>query len=105
MRRHFVGLDVHKDSITVAYALGAGEVELLGRSVVGFAPVSGHSIERLPRCWHNRRFVDGDARVARTHGLRCCVLLASMTLIWIGGMVSSRQRTPTRIRRFQVRSG
>jgi hypothetical protein len=26
-----VGLDVHKDSITVAYALGAGEVELLGK--------------------------------------------------------------------------
>ncbi|MEM5332219.1 IS110 family transposase [Paraburkholderia sp. JHI2823] len=27
----YVGLDVHKDSITVAYALGSGEVELLGR--------------------------------------------------------------------------
>ncbi|MFP3558087.1 IS110 family transposase [Paraburkholderia sp. SIMBA_049] len=27
----YVGLDVHKDSITVAYALGTGEVELLGR--------------------------------------------------------------------------
>jgi hypothetical protein len=27
----YVGLDVHKDSITVAYALGAGEVELLGK--------------------------------------------------------------------------
>jgi hypothetical protein len=26
----YVGLDVHKDSITVAYALGTGEVELLG---------------------------------------------------------------------------
>ena len=26
-----VGLDVHKDSITVAYALGTGEVELLGK--------------------------------------------------------------------------
>ncbi|WP_432257736.1 IS110 family transposase [Cupriavidus sp. TMH.W2] len=27
----YVGLDVHKDSITVAYALGMGEVELLGK--------------------------------------------------------------------------
>ncbi|KVQ20079.1 IS110 family transposase [Burkholderia ubonensis] len=27
----YVGLDVHKDSITIAYALGAGEVELLGK--------------------------------------------------------------------------
>ena len=27
----YVGLDVHKDSITAAYALGAGEVELLGK--------------------------------------------------------------------------
>jgi transposase len=27
----FVGLDVHKDSITVAYALDAGEVEVLGK--------------------------------------------------------------------------
>ncbi|MGF6536860.1 hypothetical protein OKW50_008107 [Paraburkholderia youngii] len=27
-----VGLDVHKESITVAYALGNGEVELLGKT-------------------------------------------------------------------------
>ena len=27
----YVGLDVHKDSITIAYALGSGEVELPGR--------------------------------------------------------------------------
>ncbi|MGF6916010.1 hypothetical protein OKW28_000183 [Paraburkholderia sp. 40] len=27
----YVGLDVHKESITVAYALGSGEVELLGK--------------------------------------------------------------------------
>lgn len=27
----FVGLDVHKDSITVAYAIGMGDVELLGK--------------------------------------------------------------------------
>jgi transposase len=27
----YVGLDVHKDSITVAYALGTGEVELFGK--------------------------------------------------------------------------
>ncbi|PTB16718.1 IS110 family transposase [Trinickia symbiotica] len=27
----YVGLDLHKESITVAYALGAGEVELLGK--------------------------------------------------------------------------
>ncbi|WP_436231379.1 IS110 family transposase, partial [Caballeronia sp. LjRoot29] len=27
----FVGLDVHKDSITVAYALDGGEVEVLGK--------------------------------------------------------------------------
>ncbi|MCP3728795.1 transposase, partial [Paraburkholderia sp. CNPSo 3272] len=27
----YVGLDVHKESITVAYALGTGEVELLGK--------------------------------------------------------------------------
>lgn len=27
----YVGLDVHKDSITVAYALGSGEVELFGK--------------------------------------------------------------------------
>ncbi|CAB3810573.1 IS110 family transposase ISSso6 [Paraburkholderia ultramafica] len=28
----YVGLDVHKDSITVAYAIGMGEVELLGKT-------------------------------------------------------------------------
>jgi transposase len=27
----FVGLDVHKDSITIAYALGSGEIETLGK--------------------------------------------------------------------------
>jgi transposase len=27
-----LGLDVHKDLITVAYALGSGEVELLGKT-------------------------------------------------------------------------
>jgi hypothetical protein len=27
----YVGLDVHKDSITVAYALGSGEVEVFGK--------------------------------------------------------------------------
>jgi transposase len=27
----YVGLDVHKDSIAVAYALGMGEVEQLGK--------------------------------------------------------------------------
>jgi hypothetical protein len=27
----YVGLNVHKDSITVAYALGRGEIELLGK--------------------------------------------------------------------------
>ncbi|MBC8749927.1 IS110 family transposase, partial [Paraburkholderia sp. WC7.3b] len=27
----YVGLDVHKDSITVAYAIGMGDVELLGK--------------------------------------------------------------------------
>jgi transposase len=27
----YVGLDVHKESITVAYAVGTGEVELLGK--------------------------------------------------------------------------
>jgi transposase len=38
----FVGLDVHKDSITVAYALGSGEVELLGK--IG---TSAREIDRL----------------------------------------------------------
>ncbi len=28
----YVGLDVRKDSITVAYAISAGEVELLGKT-------------------------------------------------------------------------
>ncbi|MCG5077361.1 IS110 family transposase, partial [Paraburkholderia sp. RG36] len=28
----YVGLDVHKESITVAYARGSGEVELLGKA-------------------------------------------------------------------------
>lgn len=27
----YVGLDVHKESITIAYAVGIGDVELLGR--------------------------------------------------------------------------
>jgi|GEM_PF-2638427 len=27
----YVGLDVHKESITIAYAVGMGDVELLGR--------------------------------------------------------------------------
>jgi len=27
----YVGLDVHKESITAAYAVGIGEVELLGK--------------------------------------------------------------------------
>lgn len=28
----YVGLDVHKDSITIAYAKGLGDVELLGKN-------------------------------------------------------------------------
>lgn len=28
----YVGLDVHKDSIAVAYAIGMGEVEVLGKT-------------------------------------------------------------------------
>ncbi len=28
----YIGLGLHKDSITVAYAIDAGEVELLGRT-------------------------------------------------------------------------
>ncbi|MBB5429723.1 hypothetical protein HDG40_007921 [Paraburkholderia sp. JPY158] len=28
----YVGLDFHKDSITVAYAIDAGEIELLGKT-------------------------------------------------------------------------
>ncbi|KVT51493.1 hypothetical protein [Burkholderia ubonensis] len=31
----YVGLDVHKESITAAYALGMGEVELLGTFATG----------------------------------------------------------------------
>ncbi|CAB3775335.1 hypothetical protein LMG29542_08717 [Paraburkholderia humisilvae] len=28
----YIGLDVHKDSITAAYAIDAGEVELFGKT-------------------------------------------------------------------------
>jgi transposase len=38
----YVGLDVHKESITVAYAIGAGEVELMGK--IGTTPTD---IDRL----------------------------------------------------------
>ncbi|CAD6563509.1 IS110 family transposase ISSso6 [Paraburkholderia sabiae] len=38
----YVGLDVHKESITVAYAIDAGEVELLGK--IGTTPTE---IDRL----------------------------------------------------------
>lgn len=38
----YVGLDVHKESITVAYAVDTGEVELMGR--IGTTPTD---IDRL----------------------------------------------------------
>jgi transposase len=38
----YVGLDLHKDSITVAYAIDSGEVELLGRT-----GTTGADIDRL----------------------------------------------------------
>jgi transposase len=38
----YVGLDVHKESITVAYSIDAGEVELLGK--IGTTPAE---IDRL----------------------------------------------------------
>lgn len=37
-----VGLDLHKDSITVAYAIDAGEIELLGKT-----GTTGSDIDRL----------------------------------------------------------
>ena len=40
----YVGLDVHKESITAAYAVGIGEVELLGK--IG---TSKTDIDRLDR--------------------------------------------------------
>jgi transposase len=40
----YVGLDVHKDSITVAYAVGMGEVELFGK-------VGTMHIEVAPEIW------------------------------------------------------
>lgn len=40
----YVGLDVHKESITVAYAIGAGEVELMSK--IGTTPTD---IDRLCR--------------------------------------------------------
>ena len=49
MRNHstvYVGLDLHKDSITVAYAIDAGEVELLGKT-----GTTGADIDRLCTCW------------------------------------------------------
>jgi hypothetical protein len=44
----YVGLDVHKESITVAYAVGMGEVELLGRYVPG---VEDEAFRDLARAW------------------------------------------------------
>jgi transposase len=45
----YVGLDVHKESITVAYAIGMGEVELLGK--IG---TTNTNIERLCRRLQSR---------------------------------------------------
>ena len=46
----YVGLDVHKDSITVAYAAGMGEVELFGKIRSTDTEVDRMS-KRLQRKW------------------------------------------------------
>jgi len=44
----YVGLDVHKESITVAYAIGMGEVELLGKiGKIGKIGTTKTDIDRL----------------------------------------------------------
>ncbi|VBY39250.1 putative transposase [Burkholderia pseudomallei] len=45
----YVGLDVHKESITIAYAVGIGDVELLGR--IGTAK---GDIDRLCKRLHSK---------------------------------------------------
>jgi len=52
----YVGLDVHKDSITVAYALGAGEVEVLGKIGVTKADID-RLCKRLQSKARHIRFV------------------------------------------------
>ena len=52
----YVGLDVHKDSITVAYAIDTGDVELLGK--IGDTKTEiGHLCRRLKSKARSVRFV------------------------------------------------
>ncbi|CAB3774177.1 hypothetical protein LMG29542_07630 [Paraburkholderia humisilvae] len=48
----YVGLDVHKDSITGAYTIGAGELELLGKIGTAQADVERlcKRLQRNARC-------------------------------------------------------
>jgi hypothetical protein len=46
----YVGLDVHKDSITVACAIDAGQVELFGKT-----GITGADIDRLCRRIQSKR--------------------------------------------------
>jgi transposase len=46
----YVGLDVHKESITVAYAIGMGDVELFGKIGTAKSDIEGtvwRQIEQL----------------------------------------------------------
>jgi len=80
----YVGLDVHKDSIAVAYALGMGEVEQLGRIgttkadiVTGCANVC--SPKGDPCAWSTRQvravmgFTGNCSERIRLHGVRAVV--------------------------------
>lgn len=58
----YVGLDVHKDSITVAYALGMAEVELLGKIGMSKADISVSKDSRIDRWPKSVRFPDTAAQ-------------------------------------------
>jgi transposase len=106
----YVGLDVHKDSITVAYALDGGEVEVLGK--IG---TSKSEIERLckrlkSKAKHVRLVYEagpcgyGLQRRLRAKGFDCMVCAPSLTPRKPGDRVKTDRRDAIKLTRL-LRAG
>lgn len=106
----YVGLDVHKDSITVAYALGTGEVELLGKIGTTKTDIDRLCTRLQPKARHIRIFYEagpcgyGLYRQFVQKGFDCLVCAPSLIPKKLGERVKTDRRDAIKLVR-SLRAG